>query len=218
MHKRKSALGAILAAAIAIAAPGVASAGFILDTGTPSSASLPAEVVNSSQSFAAEFSLTAGESISELSAYITAGADQPGATFTFNIYSSGLVGARTPSSLLLSTTSATYSADGWNSVAVSWTAPSTGDYWLAITAPSTQSAPGLDAPQEASATTGTVPALAFAYEGSSTSSKFTTTGAPAIGLEITGAVSPTPLPAAAWFFGSGLLGIGAMLRRKRASA
>jgi hypothetical protein len=66
---------------------------------------------------------------------------------------------------------------------------------------------------EASGGTGTVPAIAYAYLGSGTSSEYTTTGAPAIGLQITAA--PVPLPPALWLLGSGFLGLAGTMARRR---
>jgi hypothetical protein len=71
---------------------------------------------------------------------------------------------------------------------------------------------GLDLPTETSAGTGTVPAAGFALAG--TSNQFGTSGAPAFGLH----VSAVPLPPAGWLFGSGILGVGALARRRRAAA
>jgi hypothetical protein len=202
---------AVIAGAVAAAylAPGIASASFVLDTGTPTGTGAP-EVLSTAQFLAGEFAVTAGENITELSAYLTQGAGQPGDTFTFDIYSgSGLI-ARNASPVF--STTGTFTTNGWNSAAVNWTPTTTGDYWLALQVASTTDTKGLDAPTETSTSTGTAPALAFAYStGGSAAYKSTSTG---IGLEVT-AASPVPLPAGIWLLGSGVLGLGAMARRRR---
>jgi hypothetical protein len=205
----------LIAGAIAACVlPAVASADFVLDTGDPTGSSV--STLSSAQFLAGEFEIGAGVTITQLSAYLTEGVGQPGDTFTFDIYS-GLSGntflsrSSQREAPLLSVT-ATYTADGWNSSGVNWTAPTTGDYWLAVQVASPTNTKGLDAPNEASATTGTAPALAFAYAPSS--GQYTLSVAPAIGLEVTTG-SPVPLPAAFWLLGSGMLSLGGMVRRRR---
>jgi hypothetical protein len=207
----------VFAAAGAVASliliPGIASADFVLDTGTPNGSGAPV-ILSTAQWLAGEFAVTAGQDITALSAYLTQGVGEPGDTFTFDIYSSaGFTGRSTGRNLVYSA-GGTFLANGWNSTAVNWTPTSSGDYWLALQVSSTSQTKGLDAPVETSAGTGTVPALAFAYLGSGTSGEYTTAGAPAIGLEVT--ESPVPLPTSALLLGSGLLGgIGAVARRRR---
>jgi hypothetical protein len=204
-----AALGAILLA------PGIASASFVLDTGTPSGGGAP-EVLSTAQWLAGEFAVTAGEDITALSAYLTQGVGEPGDTFTFDIYSSaGFTGRSTGRNLVYSTTG-TFTANGWNSAVANWTPTASGDYWLALQVSSPNQTKGLDAPVETGAGTGTAPAIAFAYLGSGTGSEYTQTGAAPIGLQITAA--PVPLPAALWLLGSGVLGLGAMRRRRQANA
>jgi hypothetical protein len=75
------------AAALSVAAlvPGIASAAFVLDTGTPTG---PSVVLNSSGWYAEEFSVPAGVSaITQLSVYLTQDIGQPGNTFTWDLYS-----------------------------------------------------------------------------------------------------------------------------------
>jgi hypothetical protein len=206
MTNRKPLLA--VAASAAFMLPGIAGASFILDTGTPTGSGAP--VVLGTEDFAAEFAFTSGETITSLAAYMTAGTAQPGTAFTFAIYSStGFTSTRFTNLTALDTTTATFETNGWTtSASLNWTLPTTGNYWLVV---EPGSPTGLDLPQEASATTGTVPALAFAYKSSST---FTTSGAPAIGLEVTA----VPLPAALPLLLSGLGGIGVLAGRRRKPA
>ncbi len=210
MNTKVTAIAAALAAAYLV--PGIASADFILDTGVPTGSAAPT-VLNTSQFLAGEFAATQGDTITELSAYLTQGVGQPGDTFTFDIYSaSNFLGTRASSRILDYTIAGTFGANGWNSTAANWTPSATGDYWLALQVNSTTNTKGLDAPSETSAVTGTAPALAFAFAG--TNGEYSSSGAPAIGLQVTEA-SPVPLPAAIWLLGSGVMGLGSMARRRR---
>jgi hypothetical protein len=214
MNKKTTLLGGVLAAAFLV--PGVASATLILDTGAPTGTGGPA-VLNSSSWVAAEFAATAGEDITALSAYLAAGVDQPdpngSVTFTLDIYSNTGFTGRSTGRVLEATANGTFTADGWNTTAVNWTPTTSGDYWLALQVSSTAQTKGLDLPLEASSTTGTAPALAFARLGTGTSSEYTLSGALPVGLEVT-ATPPVPLPPAAWLLGSGLLGLVLLCRRK----
>jgi hypothetical protein len=191
--------------------PGVASASFVLDTGTPDG-STGTFVLSTSSWLAAEFTTTSTETITSLAAYLTQGVGQPGDSFTFDIDSSAnFLGARTSSRTVLDSITGTYTANGWNVTSTNFTLGA-GTYWLALQVASTTDTKGLDAPGEPSATNGTAPAASFAYAG--TNGEFTANGAPAIGLQI--AASPVPLPASAWLLGSGLLaGLGLRARRRR---
>lgn len=200
----------ILAVAFALSfASSIASAStFILDTGTPPTTT-PVNVLNASDWYAAEFSATAGETITQLSAYLTEGAGQVGNTFTWDIYSASGTFLGRNREVASFTTTGTFLHNGWNSVAVDWKPTTTGLYWVALQVSGAAQTRGLDLPTEASDSSGTVPAVAFAFAG--TSHQFVLETTSPVGIE----VSAAPLPAAVWFLGSGLLGLGAMARRRR---
>jgi hypothetical protein len=193
-------------------APGLASADFILDTGTPTGTGGP-QVLNTAQWLAGEFAVTAAETgqAYALSAYLTQGAGQVGDTFTFDVYAAGTGFTARASSreTPVFTATGTFTGNGWNFSSTDWTPTTAGSYWLALQVSSTTQTKGLDAPVETSASTGTVPALGFAYAPSS--GQYTTTGAQPIGLEI----STVPLPPSVWLLASGLLaGLGWRAKRR----
>ena len=198
-----------------ILVPAIAHAGLILDSGTPTGSA--SYQLDSTQWFAAEFNATAGETVNDFAAYLTQGLGQPGNTFTFDVFNaSGFTSTRvsgtslTPATAVYSATG-TFTANGWNSAAANWAVGTTGSYWVVLEVASASQSPGLDLTGETSATTGTAPASAFAYYGSGTNGKFTTSGAPAFGVQI----SAVPLPPTLWLLGGGLLGFGALARRRR---
>jgi len=206
---------AIAGAAAALLSPGLASASFILDTGTPTGSGGP-EVLSATQWLAGEFAVTTAETDQAyaLSAYLTEGAGQPGDTFTFDVYAAGagFTARAAQREAPVFTATGTFTANGWNFSSMDWTPTAAGSYWLALQVASTTNTKGLDAPVETSATTGTVQALGFAY--APTNGQYTTSGASPIGLEVTA----VPLPAGLWLLGSGLLALGTAGRRRRAAS
>jgi hypothetical protein len=202
-------LGALAAAMLA---PAIANAGFVLDTGTPGGSTFP--ILNTQGWYAEEFYLTAGESVTSVAAYLATGTS--GAQFTFDIYAnSGPGGAFLGSSAgnrtadSVATATGTYSTAGWTSANLSWTASTSGNYWLAIQ--ETTAGRTFDTQTETSTSTGTAPALAYATYVSTAGSKFQLSAGNPIGLEVTA----VPVPASAWLLLGGLGGLGAMIRRNR---
>jgi hypothetical protein len=205
-------------------APGLANAGYLLDTGTPSSPTgSPVTLLSTAQFVAAEFDVTtADETVSQLSAYLTEGVGNVGDTFTIDIYTanSNFTGRASGRTLDYSTTG-TFTGDGWNNVTTNWTPTAAGDYWVALQVSATTQTKGLDLPgagiTTASAPTpsGTAPALAFAYAGSNGQYTIESVTAPTtpFGIQLT-QLSPVPLPPAAWLLLSGLGGLGALGRRR----
>lgn len=204
-----------LFAAASLALPGAAHAGLILDSGVPASSSV--YVLNSASWFAGEFNVTTGETITSLAAYLTQGAGNVGDTFTFDIYAdSGFTSRPSSRPAAVYTATGTFTANGWNATNVSWSPLAAGNYWLALQVSSSAQTKGLDLPGELSATTGSLPALAFAYAG--TSGQYSLSGAPAIGLQVNAVPSAVPLPAAGLLLASGLAGLGGMARRRSRKA
>jgi hypothetical protein len=214
MHHTMHPLAAVAAALSLV--PVLAHAGLILDTGTPPVGATQ-ESLSTSQWFAAEFAIGAGETVTGLSAFLSQGAGQPGDTYTLDIFSaSGFTGRLSSGTQVLDyTTTGTFTNNGtgsgaWNTTSADWTAATGGDYWLALEVTSTSQTRGLDL--LTTANNGIAPALAFAYYNSSgTNGSFTTAGAPAVGLQVTA----VPLPSAIWLLGGGFLGLGACLRRRQ---
>ncbi len=196
---KRAVLAAVLAAAFTL--PNIASAQFILDTGVPNGGT-GTFVLNSSSSLAGEFAATTNETITQLSAYLTQGVSQSGTSFIFDIYSSLRTTGNRVSPVF--TTTATYTGTGWNVANVNWTPTANGDYWLAL---QTSSGNSFDATGEASNSTGTLPAIAFAASSNSNDYYTVSTTSP-IGLEITA----TPEPSS-WALGFLALGLAFYLRR-----
>ena len=187
--------------------PEISGASVVLDTGTPSTAGVP-YTLNGTTFYAAEFNLGANQTITGVQAFLTAGQDQPGDTFTIALYDAAGFTGNYPNQLFSS--QAAYNTDGWNgSSNLAWTPGTAGEYWVALEVGLNDSAVGLALPTPA--TGGTAPALAFA----SNQGNGYALGGPAIGLQVT-ATTPVPLPGTAWLLASGLLGAGALGRSRAA--
>ncbi len=166
--------------------------------------------------YAAEFSLGASQTITAIQAYVTAGGDQPGATFTVALFADGDLGNRfaTPAY----SDQATYQQDGWTGLTnLNITGLTAGKYWAVLEVQEgVDLASALNLPTPGA--NGSVPALAYEFsaDGGTT---FTSSEAPPIGMQVE--VAPVPLPGALLLFGSGLLGVGGIggaARRRRAAA
>ena len=189
-----------LAAGIAVLclAPAIANASLVLDTGTPTTGA-NLEELTTSQWFAAEFSLSAGETVTSLAAYLSG---NTAATYTLDIFSgANFTGVRLSSQTLDYSTGGTFTTNNaWNTTSANWTAPTSVNVLT-------------------TANNGTAPAEGFAYLGSSTNGEFTTSGAPDVAFQVN--VAPVPLPPAALLFGGGLLGLlgfrrsGIAIRQRR---
>jgi hypothetical protein len=191
----------------AAAAPGIASADVVLDTGTPTSTALPA-VLDGNDYYAAEFSVSSTESITSVEAYLIAGMDSPNDTFTMALYGSDLLTNRYSSQIYAG--QASYQSDGFNGLSgLNWTV-GPGTYWIALEVGAADSAIGLGLPTPT--TGGTAPALDFAYNSGS---GYSDVGAIPFSVQVT--ATPVPLPAAIWLLGGGLLGLSSRVRRPGAT-
>jgi hypothetical protein len=197
--------GALVAASLASA--GASAQQYVLDTGTPTNFTGPS-LVDANDTYAAEFSSAAGQTITNIQEFLIAGLDQVGDTFTISVYSdaAGFLGSHGSSALY--TAQGTYTGDGWNGISnLNWTLATAGNYWVSIEVTGgTDSSVGLYLPQAPSGS-GSAPAQAFAFNAGS---GWQTGGAPSFGVRVTEA----PLPAAAWLLASGILGLFGMGRRK----
>lgn len=203
--RKEAALVAVLTATLL---PAAAHAGLVLDTGTPTVSALPL-VLDGNDYYAAEFSLSAGQTVNSISAYLKAGVDQPGDTFSLVLYSNADFGSRNATPVFLG--QATYNQDGWTGISnVGFTATASGLYWAAVEVGSSDSAIGLNLPSPVSG--GTVAALAYAFNSGS---GYTTSGAMPFGIQVDASAAPVPLPAALWLLGSGVVSLGGALRRRQ---
>ena len=198
-----------LAAAAALAAATLADtahAALVLDTGTPSGSGFPL-TLDGTDFVAAEFVLGAGQTITSIQGYITAGSSSPGDTFTLALYSGSTAPANGATPLW--SAQATYQADGWNGLSnLNISGLSAGKYWAAFEIGASDSAEGLALPIGAS-NNGATPALAYAFNAGG---GYQTMSGDNFGVQ----VSAVPLPGALVFLMSGLLGLGGL--RRKASA
>jgi hypothetical protein len=209
----KASLAAAAALAAALSAP--AHAAYVLDTGTPLTGATN-ETFNTANYYAEEFYIGAGQTITSLSAYLLPGTGS-GTAFTFDIYqnnsnfTSQTVTRNAGNGTLLYSVGASYTAGtggGWNTVAADWSPTTSGYYWLAIQ--TTTTGVSLFAPSAAGASGTALPTADASAAG--TTGRFTATST-MVGLE----ANAVPLPAAVWLLGSGIVGLGAMARRRRSA-
>ncbi len=202
-HTKKLLAGVLLLAG----ASREAQASLVLDSGTPDN-SKPALSLDGNDYYAAEFNLSAGQTITGIQGYITGGdTGVVGDTFTISIY------ANNPSTSLpavsggaLFSQQASYQADGWTGLTnLSTTLSGAGQYWVAFEVGAADSTAGLLLPIVAS--NGSAPALKYAFDAGS---GYTAMTGDNFGVQ----VSAVPLPPALLLFASGILGTGGLLRRR----
>jgi len=216
-HKTFGILGVTLIALM----PALANAALILDSGPPTNpTNAPVSVLNTTQWLAAEFDVTSlGITIDEIGAYLTQGAGQPNDTYTIDIYSNtGFTNRASSRPAPVYTTTGVFSANGWNQTGTAWTPSATGLYWVTLQVSSTTQTHGLDAPGAGiSTSSGTAPAMAFAFAGTSGQFSVESMTSPTTPFGVQIDENPVPLPAAAWLLLSGFGGIGALARRRLAA-
>ena len=191
--------------------PDTGASAVIINTLPPSAQATPANslpmVLDGNDYYAAEFNIGAGQTITGIQAFLTAGADQPGDTFTIAIYSNADFGTR--NAVQQFSGQATYTADGWNGLSnLTWAPATAGQYWAALEVGSADTAIGLSVPQPVAG--GTAPALAYAFNAGS---GYQTAGAQSFGIQVTA----VPLPAGLWLLGSGVLGLVGLMGRRKAA-
>jgi len=209
-HSPKKIQSTLLAAVVAAIClvPAVANASLVLDTGTPGSGATLYQV-STSQWFAAEFYLSAGQTVDSVAAYLSGNA---GETYTLDIFSNtGFTNSRNYGQSQVYTTSGTLTTNNaWNTTSTDWTATTSGYYWVALEEASSPRGFSLDL--ASTTNNGTAPAAAFAFLGAN--GEFTSTGAPDVAFQVD--ATPVPLPAPALLLGGGLLGLIGFARGRRA--
>ena len=190
----------MLAASLAAAS---AEAAFVLDTGIPDNSKLPL-LLDGNDFAAAEFALTAGQTLTSIEGFIKGGSgSNAGDTFTIAIYaadgSAGLPGT------VVTSLQGSYQADGWNGLNnLNISGFSTGNYWVAFEVGGGDTATDLQLPIVA--TNGSVPAAAYAFNAGGGYH-------PMSGENFGVQIAAVPLPAAAWLFASALGGFSVVRRR-----
>jgi len=183
----------------------------IVNTGVPSSSSLPL-TLSSSQWLAAEITTSQEEIITGIQGYILADAGNPAnATFTITVYDNGA--NNTPDTIdpAVFSQQASYTADGWNGLSGLSLDLQAGSYWVAFeVGPNNDTLQGLMPVSVANSLT-----TAW-YDGISTSGYQLTSGAGNdFGLQVT-AAAPVPVPPSLLLFVSGLFAVSRLGKRKTA--
>lgn len=198
-----AALGAVLAVGSMASVAGAAN---VLDTGVPDGLGFPL-LLDGNDYAAAEFSLGANQTITGVSGYLNGGfSGMSGDTFTIAIYSNGA--GNLPGTQLWSG-QATYQQDGWNGLDhLSVSGLAAGNYWVAFEVGYSDFTAGLLLPTNANA--GSAPALGYAFSPNGRDYQSMS------GISFGAQVSSVPVPAAAWLFGSGVVGLFGLRKRRAA--
>lgn len=188
----------------------------VLNTGTPNGIG-PAVNLDSGDWQAAEFSLSAGQTINGIQVYLNNSLDFPasvGDTFTVSLYDAGSSFTGNHPSLE-NTWSATYNGDGWNGVSgdLGLSGLTAGNYWVAFEIGASDTGGQFNLFQPA-AGTGT-PALGYAFASQGDYVLETAQNVTPFGVQVD--VAPVPLPSSVLLLGGGLLAAGGLLRRRQPS-
>ncbi|TAK96490.1 MAG: PEP-CTERM sorting domain-containing protein [Aquabacterium sp.] len=200
-----------VAAAAAIALPLQAHAYDVVNSNTPVNGLILSNTIDSSNSMAEKFSVSAATQIDSVLAYVLSNdvAGDTGKTFSIALYADyGNLPALNLGQLFQAT--ATYAADGWNGVTgLNWTL-NAGSYWLALEASAdSNSATYLQAPNGALPVAQAVAYYAGgpSYVGTSLSESF--------GLHVTAVTPAVPEPGSLMLMLTSLGILGLTTRRRR---
>ncbi len=208
MNCKQIALACALLVLGAVSVPAYAQT-YALNTGTPT-VTTGAGTLSNNDWYAEEFSLSAGQTVDSLAAYLNLNTGNTGGTLTFALYSGSSIPTRNPSPL--ETWTSTFNTNGWNSISTSYTASTSGDYWVAIE--ETTAGTTYTAPIVASTAAEPVAALAYADTTTGASAKnWATESSYPIGLQVQ--VEAVPEPATFGLMALGVLGTVAVARRRR---
>jgi len=188
--------------ALTLLSTGFASAQTLLNTGTPTQFQAPL-VISSNPSVAVEFAVTKGETIGQISLYLTPNISSTGFV-TLDLFSQNLTSTSNPTALTQFQLQVTGS--GWNTGSYDYTIPTTGDYWITL---QTQTGTAFDAPEEATQPTGPNPAIEFATKNIR---EYSVNNSDSFGIQI----DEVPEPSTYAMMLGGLALVGFCVRRKLA--
>lgn len=190
-------------------APGLARATLVVDTGTPNNAVGTGLSFNSTRSFAGQFSLAGGLTINSIQGYFNT--DVGSVTISLFTDGEGFDGGVSPDTSLRSTTFNTgVAALAWTGAsALNW-AVGPGTYWVVFT--STYAA------GSQSSMVGTVANRLDAYAMTQNGHWYDAVDldlAQGLRIDASAATASVPEPGTMALFGLGLIGVGALTRRRR---